>query len=235
MRMRCNCWALMSSPPSGSRMVLLICHASLSVDADAWEVCHDEEDMCHDANPGGNVFGETQGGFGSASIRECLGGLVQPTATTTTTTTTLGKAWVTLRLSWPTRHNFHTNTFLKTTRTPKRRLLAQLDFQNTETPELWLSDFTKSTSRRESTLPVWFSKTEKNSCVKFRKLSNQGAGNVSGGTVDTPQTKTFYLRICRGLGWGRPHEGWHRLSPCLNNFVASSTFISVFGRLVTLG
>ena len=43
---------------------------------------YEEEDTYHDANPG---IGEIHGGFGSASLRECLGKIVQPTTTTSVT------------------------------------------------------------------------------------------------------------------------------------------------------
>ena len=42
----------------------------------------EEEDTYHDANPG---IGEIHGGFGSASLRECLGRIVQTTTTTSAT------------------------------------------------------------------------------------------------------------------------------------------------------
>ena len=42
----------------------------------------DGEDMQHDANP---AIGEIHGGFSSASLRECLGRMVQPTTTTSAT------------------------------------------------------------------------------------------------------------------------------------------------------
>ena len=43
---------------------------------------YEEEGTYHDANPG---IGEFHGGFGSASLRECLGRVVQPTTTTSAT------------------------------------------------------------------------------------------------------------------------------------------------------
>ena len=53
--------------------------AHSSVDLDN---THDEEETYHDANPG--VVDGVQGGFGSASLGECLGRLVQPTTTSAT-------------------------------------------------------------------------------------------------------------------------------------------------------
>ena len=50
--------------------------------SEGFDKTHNEEDTYHDANPG---IGETQGEFGSASFRECLGRLVQPSATTSAT------------------------------------------------------------------------------------------------------------------------------------------------------
>ena len=55
----------------------LLTHSSEELDR-----THDEDDMYHDANPG---IGEMHGGYGSASLRECLGRLVQPTTTTSAT------------------------------------------------------------------------------------------------------------------------------------------------------
>ena len=54
--------------------------AHSSVDLDN---IRDEEETYHDANPG--VVGGIQGGFGSASLRECLGRLVEPATTTSAT------------------------------------------------------------------------------------------------------------------------------------------------------
>ena len=52
-------------------------HSSVNLDQ-----THDGEEMFHDANP---VVDEIQGGFGSASLRERLGRLIQPNTTTSAT------------------------------------------------------------------------------------------------------------------------------------------------------